>query len=360
MWKKIWPWVLLLWTPIDRVLSKLEHAEFVTQHLPWMTRAMEWTRQMFEAPNWVVLFAIPGMGFAFLLWVYAPDLKKRFNREPKPEAEILTEPQRQVISYDSDKPRLLYPKWMYRANPDTGQYQCTLVGNAEAEAEIGPTWTDDPHGHGIAVVPLPAELRSDGTLMHLRTRADANGNFAYGPAPTVPGVCEGSIRIPAIPETVRQIPEATAAVLPEHQLRKYYSIAEAATIVNISEETIYQLAIAGDIRLSIVEHRPSNYEMPIEEIVDGKTVKATRQTVTAFSVGDDSASLDLWYISPRDAKNVIRNPPEAVTLISVIFRDRECVPKRAKGFLNSYLRIARSDLLVSSEELKRFLAARSV
>jgi hypothetical protein len=89
----------------------------------------------------------------------------------------------------------LYPKWKYRVDPATGQYQCTLVGNADAEKEIGKSWTDDPHEHGVQVVPLPAELRQDGKLIHLRERADANGNFAHGPAPTVPGLCEANIQI---------------------------------------------------------------------------------------------------------------------------------------------------------------------
>lgn len=86
----------------------------------------------------------------------------------------------------SRAPRLLYPKWKYRVDED-GNFQSTLVGNATAEEEIGKSWTDDPHEHGVDVVPYPAELTAGGSVVHHGTRADANGNFAHGPAPTATG-----------------------------------------------------------------------------------------------------------------------------------------------------------------------------
>jgi hypothetical protein len=52
-WKKIGAGILLFWHPIDWVLSKLEHAEFVGNHLPLLARTIERARQMFEVPAWV-------------------------------------------------------------------------------------------------------------------------------------------------------------------------------------------------------------------------------------------------------------------------------------------------------------------
>lgn len=85
-----------------------------------------------------------------------------------------------------------FPKWKYRVDPVDGKFQSTLVGSAEVETQLGATWTDDPHAHGIKVVPYPAEISLGGVLMHHKTNADANGNFAFGPAPTAPGI-SGSV-----------------------------------------------------------------------------------------------------------------------------------------------------------------------
>jgi hypothetical protein len=79
-----------------------------------------------------------------------------------------------------------YPKWKYSA--DSQGFRSTLVADARAEAELGEAWTDDPHAHGFEVVPYPAELREDGTIVHHAARPDANGNHAYGPAPTASGI----------------------------------------------------------------------------------------------------------------------------------------------------------------------------
>ena len=64
-----------------------------------------------------------------------------------------------------------YPKWKYRKDPVDGKFQSTLVGNEKAEAELGASWTDNPHEHGIVVVPYPAELTPAGTLVHHATGA---------------------------------------------------------------------------------------------------------------------------------------------------------------------------------------------
>lgn len=86
-------------------------------------------------------------------------------------------------------PTLNFPKWMYRKDPHTDAFQSTLVGNEVAAGQLaGDGWNDDPHSHGMKVVPYPAELSPGGTLMHHPTRPDANGNHAFGPAPTVPGI----------------------------------------------------------------------------------------------------------------------------------------------------------------------------
>lgn len=90
-----------------------------------------------------------------------------------------------------------YPKWKYRVDPMSGAFQSTLVASAEIENEIGASWTDDPHAHGVEVVPMPAELLEDGSIIHSpegSRHEDANGNFAYGPKPTATGVL-GRVRI---------------------------------------------------------------------------------------------------------------------------------------------------------------------
>jgi hypothetical protein len=75
-----------------------------------------------------------------------------------------------------------YPKWKYRIDPVDGKFQATLVGNAQSESEIGDSWTDDPHVHGIEVVPTFGQ-------------ADASGKVAFGPKPSVPGMTSAKIGI---------------------------------------------------------------------------------------------------------------------------------------------------------------------
>lgn len=87
-----------------------------------------------------------------------------------------------------------FPKWKYRMHPTDGHFQSTLVANAEVEAELGPTWTDNPHEHGVEVVPYPAEL-VDGQVLHHALFPDANGNHAHGPSPTVLGINRTVIRL---------------------------------------------------------------------------------------------------------------------------------------------------------------------
>lgn len=92
------------------------------------------------------------------------------------------------------KPSRLFPKWKYRVDPASGAFQSTLVANADIEKELGKSWTDDPHKHGVEVVPYPAELTAGGQIVHHGTRADANGNFAYGPAPTATAAALVNVR----------------------------------------------------------------------------------------------------------------------------------------------------------------------
>lgn len=84
-----------------------------------------------------------------------------------------------------------YPAWMYRNNADpTIGFQCTQAGSAEVAAElVADGWSDDPNAHGVAVVKYPAELIG-GVVKHVPHKhacVDANGNYPYGPAPTVEG-----------------------------------------------------------------------------------------------------------------------------------------------------------------------------
>lgn len=84
---------------------------------------------------------------------------------------------------------MAYPKWMYRKDPVEGGFQSTLVGSEEIATQLAADgWNEDPHSHGIEVVPYPAELTPAGVLMHHPTRPDANGNHAFGPKPTAAGI----------------------------------------------------------------------------------------------------------------------------------------------------------------------------
>jgi hypothetical protein len=72
---------------------------------------------------------------------------------------------------------MAYPKWKYRKHPDLGVFQSTLVASAEAEAEIGDTWSDDPAGTGFQVRPasqLHATHITDGEQLY-EVVTDATG-----------------------------------------------------------------------------------------------------------------------------------------------------------------------------------------
>lgn len=84
---------------------------------------------------------------------------------------------------------MAYPKWMYRKDPAEGVFQSTLVGTEQIATQLAADgWNEDPHSHGIEVVPYPAELTPGGVLVHHPTRPDANGKHAFGPKPTAPGI----------------------------------------------------------------------------------------------------------------------------------------------------------------------------
>lgn len=88
---------------------------------------------------------------------------------------------------------MAYPKWMYRKHPAIGAFQSTLVADEKIAAELAKDgWNEDPHSHGMKVVPYPAELTPGGTLLHHQTMSDANGKHPFGPAPTAPGI-SGSV-----------------------------------------------------------------------------------------------------------------------------------------------------------------------
>ncbi len=44
-----------------------------------------------------------------------------------------------------------FPKWKYRRHPEEGYFQSTLVASAEAEAQLGTDWSDDPASTGFQV-----------------------------------------------------------------------------------------------------------------------------------------------------------------------------------------------------------------
>jgi hypothetical protein len=78
---------------------------------------------------------------------------------------------------------------MYHHTPETG-FRSTLVSDYATFLQLGAAgWNEDPYSWGVEVVPLPAELTAAGTVVHhVGIGKDANGNYAYGPAPTVGGI----------------------------------------------------------------------------------------------------------------------------------------------------------------------------
>ena len=63
----------------------------------------------------------------------------------------------------------IYPKWKYRKHPDLGVFQQTLVASAEAEAELGDDWSDDPTSTGFEVRPstqMHSAHFTDGNVLH--------------------------------------------------------------------------------------------------------------------------------------------------------------------------------------------------
>lgn len=78
---------------------------------------------------------------------------------------------------------MAHPKWKYTLDKVDG-LRSTLVGNEEAEKQLGAAWVDDPHplakDAGIEIVPMGGP-------------ADASGKVAFGPAPKVPGVTKAAV-----------------------------------------------------------------------------------------------------------------------------------------------------------------------
>jgi hypothetical protein len=84
---------------------------------------------------------------------------------------------------------MAFPKWMYRNSSEVG-YQSTLVQDEAIEKELTAAgFGEDPKSFGVDVVPYPCELTPAGVLQHhAGIGQDANGNYAYGPRPTVAGI----------------------------------------------------------------------------------------------------------------------------------------------------------------------------
>lgn len=78
---------------------------------------------------------------------------------------------------------MAYPKWKYTHDKTDGLRQ-TLVGNEDAEKELGDAWTDDPHAlaktHGLEIAPAGGP-------------PDASGKVAFGHVAKVPGVTTAKV-----------------------------------------------------------------------------------------------------------------------------------------------------------------------
>lgn len=84
-----------------------------------------------------------------------------------------------------------YPKWKYRRHPELGVFQSTLVGNAQAEAELGKAWSDDPASTGFAVRPATqmhhSHARAPNVLHEAITDADGTTPVSAGISMTLEG-----------------------------------------------------------------------------------------------------------------------------------------------------------------------------
>jgi hypothetical protein len=138
-------------------------------------------------------------------------------------------------------------------------------------------------------------------------------------------------------------------------LLPYFTISEASALSGMTENQILRLGISGEIRLSIIEHEPTNYE-EVEESQnpDGTTTVVTRRNEIAFQFGEEPA-LQLRYIAPNDVANIVANEsPNRKTLIRKLYKSRELTRDKGKYLANCPLRISEKDICISREEWNLF------
>ncbi len=142
----------------------------------------------------------------------------------------------------------------------------------------------------------------------------------------------------------------------ESKLLDYFTIDEVASKSGMTSEQVLRLGMSGSIILSILEHKPKNYE-EIDDYIDekGLHVVRTRRNETTTLIGNPRPGLQIQYISTEDVINIVANDKERKnTLVRGLYETRELDPKKGKWMLNSPLSLSRDDLVVKAEEWERF------
>ena len=137
-------------------------------------------------------------------------------------------------------------------------------------------------------------------------------------------------------------------------LRAYFKLEEAAELLDIDVDTILQCAMQRKTFLSILLNKPSDYEEDLGLVEkDGETYKHTKKSRTqTFSFGEKSEIINLRYLHPEDVAKVYFNEaPNRVTIINRIFNTPDIDPKKGTALMHDDLRITKSSLTITPEQL---------
>ncbi|WP_313056505.1 hypothetical protein [Stutzerimonas nitrititolerans] len=140
-------------------------------------------------------------------------------------------------------------------------------------------------------------------------------------------------------------------------LRAYFKLEEASELLDIDVDTILQCAMQRKTFLSILLNKPSDYEEDLGLVEkDGETYKHTKTNRTqTFSFGEKSEIINLRYLHPEDVAKVYFNEaPNRVTIINRIFNTPDIDPKRGTALMHDNLRITKSSLTITPEQLIKF------
>lgn len=136
----------------------------------------------------------------------------------------------------------------------------------------------------------------------------------------------------------------------------YFTVEEISSKSGLSSDQVLRLGMAGELIFSVLEHLPRNFEETNEgQSGDGQTVIHTKTNETALVIGNSSKGLQIRYITTEDLINIVTNDaPNRKTLVRSLYETRELDPKKGKWFVNNPMRVALSDVVVTSNEWERF------